>query len=123
MREILFRGKDKFGIPHCGNLHIDILTSREDKYYISPRIGINCPSYIEVTKESVGQITDSKDIDGNDIYENDLVNQKSVLIGDDENVDFTGYVEFLEGSWVINNGEDAIPLWSEHRENKILRDY
>lgn len=122
MREILFRGKDKFGIWHYGNLNIDTI-GEENVYYINSRISADNPCFIEVIKESVGQLTDSKDIDGNDIYENDLVNQKSVLIGDDENVDFTGYVKFLEGSWAIDNGKDAIPLWSEHRENRILRNF
>lgn len=119
MRYIMFRGKDKLGNWHYGYFHTDTITS-EDKYYINSRISADNPEFIEVIKETVGQITDSVDIDGNPIWESNLVNQRSVLLGDNENIDFTGYVKFIEGQWVIDNGENAIPLWSEHRENKII---
>ena len=119
MRQILFRGKDKQGNWHYGSLHVDCI-KEADKYYINSAIDIENPKFVEVTKLSVGQITDSVDTDGNDIYEGDLVNQKAVLIGDNKNVNFTGYVRFIEGHWVIDNGKNSIPLWSEHRENKII---
>lgn len=119
MRGILFRGKDSLGRWHYGSLHTDQIT-RSDKYYINSNININNPNYIEVIKETVGQLTDSFDIDGNEIWEGDSVNQKSVLIGDEEDIDFSGYVKFYEGRWWIDNSIDAIPLWSETRENRIL---
>lgn len=121
MREILFRGRDILGRWHYGSLHIDQITG-SDKCYINSRISVTNPNYIEVIKETVGQLTDSTDIDGNQIFEGDSVNQKSVLIGDNENIDFTGYVKFYEGRWWIDNGEKAIQLWSDHRENKIIND-
>lgn len=118
-REILFRGQDKIGYWHCGYLHIDTIMA-EDKYYINSSCCVDNPNFIEVKPETVGQLTDSLDVDGNEIYEGDLVNQRAVLIGDDENIDFTGHVVFREGCWVIDNGNDCIPLWSEHRENRII---
>lgn len=119
MREILFRGQDNKGIWHFGSLHINTIVG-EDKYYINSRCYAENPNFIEVIPQTVGQLTDSVDINGNNIFEGDLVNQKSVLIGDNENIDFTGCVKFDEGRWGIDNGEETIPLWSEHRENKIL---
>ncbi|KEI92644.1 YopX family protein [Clostridium botulinum] len=119
MRDIMFRGKDKLGNWHYGSLHMDITTGSY-KCHINSRISVDNPEFIEVDRETVGQMTDSNDIDGNPIWEGDLVTQKSVLIGDNENIDFTGYVKFSEGQWLIDNAETAIPLWSEHRENKII---
>lgn len=120
MREILFRGKDKLGIWHYGYLHADTITGA-DKYYINSRISVNNPDFVEVDKDSVGQFTEILDIDGDDIYEGHTVHQVGSVTGDD--TDFTGTVEMLEGCWVINNQIDnAIPLWSETAENKILSD-
>lgn len=118
MREILFRGKDKLGNWRYGSLHMDVITG-SNKCHINSRISADNPNFIEVEELSVGQITDSVDINGNSIWEGDLVNQKSVLVGD-EDIDFTGHVKFLEGRWVIDDEKNAIPLWSEHRENKIM---
>lgn len=118
-REILFRGQDKKGNWHYGYLHVNAIVA-ENKYYINSRCYADNPNFIEVNPETVGQLTDSVDIDGNEIYEGELVNQRSVLIGDDENIDFTGHVVFREGCWLIDNGKDCIPLWSEHRENRVI---
>lgn len=121
MREILFRGKDRLGIWHYGNLHVDTL-EKEDKYYINPRINVDNRSCIKVDKSSVGQSTGINDIDGDTIFEGDTVHQVGTVTGDD--TDFTGEVEMLEGCWVITNHKDnAIPLWSETAENKILGDF
>lgn len=117
MREILFRGKCKNKIWHYGALHVNTILE-DDRYYIQSSMYLDAIHYIEVEKDSVGQLTDSVDIDGDQIFEGCIVNQKSVCVGDDTN--FTGYVKFYEGCWWIDNGEDSIPLWSEIRENKIV---
>jgi YopX protein. len=120
MREILFRGKDRLGIWHHGNLHVDTL-EEEDKYYINPRINVDNRSCIKVDKDSVGQSTGINDIDGDTIFEGMTVNQKSSVLGD-EDVDFTGEVKFYDGCFWIDNGKDAILLCNEIRENKIIED-
>lgn len=120
MREILFRGQDKSGKWHYGHIHIDSIKA-EDRYYINSKISVDDPEFVEVIKETTGQVTDSLDINGDSIFEGDYVYQRSVLLGDNENIDFSGYVKFLEGRWVIDNGKNATPLWSEHRENKVIK--
>ena len=115
MRNILFRGKHIHALS-C-NEHLD--GTWVYGYYIGDGYILTEDGEMLVDKDSVGQMTDSNDINGNSIWEGDLVNQKSVLF-DDEDVDFTGYVAFIEGRWMIDNGEEAIPLWSEHRENRVM---
>lgn len=118
MREILFRGKDEFGVWKVGSLHVDSLCEKT-RYYINSRISMNNPNFTEVDEKSVGQFTEFNDIDRTMIFEGMTVNQKGIVTGDD--TDFTGEVEMLEGCWVITNHKDnAIPLWSETAENKIL---
>ena len=69
---------------------------------------------------SVGEFTGIKDHKSNkEIYEGDIVTVDFVLAGQHTN-QFFGEVEMLEGQWVVNNGRDAIPLWSETNEVKIV---
>lgn len=65
------------------------------------------------------QYTEQNDINGNEIYESHLVHQVSVLIGSPD-IDFTGEVKFYDGSWWIDNGQDAVLLFNEACENEIL---
>lgn len=58
---------------------------------------------------------------GREIYEGMWVHQGGTLTGDDTN--FTGEVKQYEGTWWIDNGKYAEPLWSETRINTIIRDY
>lgn len=76
---------------------------------------------IEYTKGLSGpmQYAGQNDINGNEVYEGDIVNQKSVLIGSPD-IDFTGEVKFIDGSWCIDNGKDAVHLFNESCELKIL---
>lgn len=123
-REILFRGKRKangewiygyyYQIPQL-NIY-EILTGKVDITNGRPKR----ESY-EVIPETVGQDTECNDIDGDSIFEGMTVNQKSAVLGD-EDIDFTGEVKFYDGSWWIDNGNDAILLCNEIRENKIIED-
>ena len=67
--------------------------------------------------------TGINDIDGDSIYEGDIVHQYSVLLGNSD-IDIVGEVQFLEGAWMVVNEEkkEAYPLWSECVENKIVEE-
>ncbi|WP_281486959.1 YopX family protein [Lysinibacillus sphaericus] len=64
------------------------------------------------------QLTGLKDKNGKEIYERDIVRVEIPVISVNE--DFIGRVEMLEGRWWIDNGSDAIPLWSEANEINVL---
>lgn len=64
------------------------------------------------------QYTGLKDKHGTEIYERDIVKAEMPVISVNE--DFIGRVEMFEGRWWIDNGHDAIPLWSETYEITVL---
>lgn len=65
------------------------------------------------------QYTELNDINGDNIYEGDIVYQKSVKIGS-ESINFTGEVKFYDGSWWIDNEINAVYLFGKNCENKII---
>ena len=81
MREILFRGQDNLGVWHYGYLHINTIANKEEKYYINSNCYVENSNYIEVKKETVGQATDSNDIDGNRIFEGWTDKQTITFVG------------------------------------------
>ncbi|WP_161979782.1 YopX family protein [Streptococcus sp. S784/96/1] len=52
-----------------------------------------------------------------EIYKDYIVKRTSLMLG---GRDFVGVVKMLEGCWVIDNGEEAINLWTEVDENIVI---
>ena len=78
------------------------------------------PKDIEINNAETGRrYTELNDINGDDICEGMTVHQVSVLTGSEE-IDFTGEIKFYDGTWYIDNGSDAKPLFSESCENTII---
>ncbi|MFJ7736420.1 YopX family protein [Lysinibacillus sp. NPDC097287] len=74
--------------------------------------------WIEVYPESVGEYTGLKDKNSKVIYEGDVVKVEIPVVSVNE--DFIGQVKMFEGRWWVDNGHDAIPLWSEVNEIAVL---
>lgn len=97
-REIKFRAWHKYANYMCQNANIDFL----DRDYLK-----------------FLQYTELNDINADNIYEGDIVLQKSIT-KDNVDINFTGEVKFYNGSWWIDNGEYAIHLFNESCENQII---
>ncbi|WP_346893814.1 YopX family protein [Clostridium sp. UBA871] len=98
IREIKFRAWHKNSNHMCRNIKTDLL----DRDYLV-----------------FMQYTELNDINGDNIYEGDIVYQKSVIV-DSENINFTGEVKFYNGSWWLDNGINATYLFNKYCENKIV---
>lgn len=65
------------------------------------------------------QYTGEKDVYGAEIYDGHII-IREIVSPSTINEDFIGEVKFYEGRWWIDNGRDAIPLWLEMGELKII---
>jgi uncharacterized phage protein (TIGR01671 family) len=98
-REIKFRGKDEFGDWQYGSLVINVDTFK---------IFNSMNDYEEVDGKTVEQYTGMNDIDGNEMYEGDII---SFTVFDDfgGNKDYKGVIKFNAGMfqiWHSNESED-----------------
>lgn len=58
--------------------------------------------------------------EGVDIYERDVVTKNRPTLTRFQDSSFTGVVTFNEGAWWIDNGNDAVLLWSKWHEYEIV---
>lgn len=119
MREIKFRGNDgcDWIYSEIVMYDIDYLNGEEKE------IGFMCTGEVEDWDNGwrrvcyVGQYTNINDINNVEIYEGDIVRSDATCIG---GVDFVGIAKFYDGCFVIDNGKDAIPLFSELDTRTVL---
>lgn len=52
-----------------------------------------------------------------EIYKDDIVKRTSLIPGGS---DMIGVVKMLEGCWVIDDGKQAVPLWTEVDKNEVI---
>lgn len=105
MREIKFRGLDKFGIWYYG------LPSYGTNNQITEIEVKCCGEFVEVIPETIGQYTGFIDEGGKGIYEGDIVEFMDYGWNDDE-YNCVGEVIFEDGAWHITNSISTSELFN-----------
>lgn len=127
MRDIKFRGLNTkgewvygslvtttHGIPHMQSTHTKTWIV-ESAFGNGGWFNVTRRQYVK--PETVGQFIDRQDSNGTYIYEGDKIQKTAVIMGDH---DFFGVVKFREGSFWIDNGREAIPVFCETAELKVI---
>ncbi|MED4545078.1 YopX family protein [Lysinibacillus sphaericus] len=74
--------------------------------------------YANAPRYELLEYTGLKDKNGSEVYEMHVVKVEIPVVSVNE--DFIGKVKMYEGRWWVDNGNDAIPLWSETNEITVL---
>lgn len=124
MREYKFKGFSKSKNAWIIGFGVKEIRVKEEN------IAILCTDkgYEQVYPNSVGQYTGRKDINGQDIYERDLVRLDIDLMSDLKLISslitpdsvFCGEVKFYDGSFYINNGMEDCLLFQEINQIEII---
>lgn len=79
---------------------------------------VSLEEWCSVDENTIGQFTGVLSETFEEIFDGDIVKMGYFEDGDFKTI--TGRVQFLEGQWVINNGEKAVSLWSEVESAEVL---
>lgn len=79
---------------------------------------VSLEEWCSVDENTIGQFTGVLSETFEEIFDGDIVKMGYFEDGDFKTI--TGRVQFLEGQWVINNGEKAVSLWREVESAEVL---
>jgi len=110
MREILFRGKRKSSDTFIYGSLVYSKTLDTSIYFEVGKGSVKYMEWVYVDPPTVGQYTGLNDKNETKIFEGDIVKRESMAHG---GIDFIGTVVFREGAYLVDNGKDGIPLFTE----------